>query len=101
MTRDPLAELVAGLATTPPPARPPCAGADPHLFDATTVETAADAMAICAGCRADVVSWCRSTVNPVPSRFDGVCAGQVWRGGRTVEMTPSLLAGLLLESEAS
>lgn len=97
MSRDPLADLAGMLETTPPPMRPACADEDPHMFDATNVDEAAAALAICASCRVDVRSWCRQTVRPAQSKFDGICAGEVWRGGKTVERTPSMLAGLLID----
>jgi hypothetical protein len=61
-----------------------CIGADPNLFNATSGETAEDALSYCDRC--DVRGGCDDLVKPRKSHYDGVAAGKVWKDGAPVEI---------------
>lgn len=67
-----------------PPSQPPCQGVPSWYFDATHERDATKALMFCARCPFDVMAWCVQIVDPVKSKFDGVCGGRVYRDGRDV-----------------
>jgi hypothetical protein len=66
------------------PPRPACAGVDPALFDATTLEEAEPGLQHCRRC--STVEACLRAVNPRSTGFDGVAGGRVWRAGSVVRL---------------
>jgi hypothetical protein len=81
-----------------------CLDAPPHLFDATTIPDAVDALAYCRGC--PVQRECADWVKPDIYHFDGVAAGQVWNNGRPrarrspISLDPARLAAAGWSPEA-
>ncbi|MET9529650.1 MULTISPECIES: WhiB family transcriptional regulator [unclassified Streptomyces] len=63
-----------------------CLGLPPEAVFARRPVEAAAALTACARC--PVAQQCEETVAPASSWFDGVCAGRLWRNGRTVALTP-------------
>lgn len=60
-----------------------CRTADPVLFDQVEYNQITDAaLKICASCT--VTFQCFAIVDPHNSSFDGVCAGMVWRNGKSI-----------------
>ncbi|WP_327296123.1 MULTISPECIES: WhiB family transcriptional regulator [unclassified Streptomyces] len=61
-----------------------CLGLPPEAVFARRPAEAARALTACARC--PVAQQCEETVAPESSWFDGVCAGRLWRNGRTVAL---------------
>ncbi|MFE2374850.1 WhiB family transcriptional regulator [Streptomyces sp. NPDC059398] len=61
-----------------------CLGLPPDTVFARRPAEAAPALMACARC--PVAQQCEDTVAPASSFFDGVCAGRLWRNGRTVAL---------------
>lgn len=62
-----------------------CAGLPADVVFARRAKDAAPALRACAAC--PVRRQCEQAVAPAESRFDGVCGGRLWRGGRPVALT--------------
>lgn len=59
-----------------------CRNAEPYIFDATDMLTAAPGLAYCAQC--PVIRLCEKVLKPGIVGYDGIAAASVWRAGRRI-----------------
>lgn len=61
-----------------------CIGKPPHIFDATTIDDATEALFVCSRCW--VKRECMTWMQPARRFYDGVVGGRLWREGKEIEL---------------